>query len=132
MTRRANGTGGITAGGYVHIMAAGVLEYEHIILAERAVGRALPKGVQVHHVDDNRSNNSPTNLVVCPDQMYHRLLHRRARAFDACGNANYLICRHCRKYDDPKNLIVDGSRSQAHRECRGAYRRQMYATKGAA
>jgi hypothetical protein len=51
----------------------------HRFLAEQALGRPLPKQVKVHHLDNNPSNNEKGNLVICPNEMYHRLLHRRAR-----------------------------------------------------
>src|SRR3990167_9989532 len=47
----------------------------HILVAEKALGRPLPEGVEVHHHDENRQNNSNSNLVICQDVAYHRLLH---------------------------------------------------------
>lgn len=55
---------------------------EHVVMAEKALGRPLPPGAEVHHMDRDRTNNntkSPWNLVICPDHAYHLLLHRRAR-----------------------------------------------------
>lgn len=69
---------------------------EHRLLAEQALGKPLPKGVQVHHVDGNRRNNAPTNLVICQDQSYHLLLHARTRTLRAGGNPNAdLVCGKC-------------------------------------
>jgi hypothetical protein len=86
---------------------------EHIVLAEKALGKKLPVGAQVHHVDYNRSNNGPFNLVVCPNQEYHYLLHVRTDAMLACGNPNFRKCRFCGQYDDPVNLrfTPDGNRA---------------------
>jgi hypothetical protein len=54
---------------------------EHVLFAERALGRELPDGAVVHHVNgDPAANKTPWNLVLCPDQDYHLLLHRRAQA----------------------------------------------------
>lgn len=78
----------------------------HILIAEKALGYHLPSGVHVHHVNENTLDNSPGNLVVCPDAAYHMLLHRRTDALNACGNANWRKCGFCKQYDDPVNLSI--------------------------
>lgn len=75
-----NGTGYITSHGYRRFtIAPDVYEYEHIRVAEAALGKKLPEGAEVHHLNKNKADNRPTNLVVCPDHAYHMLLHKRAR-----------------------------------------------------
>lgn len=56
---------------------------EHVLIAEAALGRYLPDGVDVHHVDENITNNANSNLVICQDRAYHKLLHLRARVVRA-------------------------------------------------
>lgn len=80
--------------------------YEHIVVAEQALGKLLPASAIVHHVDGTRSNNAKGNLVICEDQEYHMLLHRRQRALAACGDAEKFRCRHCGCWDDKVNLKV--------------------------
>jgi hypothetical protein len=68
---------------------------EHILVAEAALGRYLPDGAEVHHVDENKANNANSNLVICQDHRYHFLLHARARVVKAGGdpNADKICCR---------------------------------------
>jgi len=79
----------------------------HTLLVEQVLGHALPKGAVVHHIDGNGSNNDHSNLVVCPSQAYHLLLHMRQRALEECGNANWRKCKHCKQYDAPENLKIN-------------------------
>jgi len=63
--------------GYVLIKVKGELVYEHRMLAEKALGRPLPKGVIIHHMYGPADNHGFGKLVICPDQSYHILLHKR-------------------------------------------------------
>jgi hypothetical protein len=98
----------------------------HIVVAERALGKKLPKGAQVHHVDGNGHNNDGKNLVICPSDAYHKLLHRRAAALDACGNAGWMKCVRCKQWDDPANMSLSIPKDQTspraqHRSCQKEY-----------
>lgn len=75
----AKGSGTLNAGGYRLLTVNGRREYEHTLIAEKALGKRLPETAKVHHFDLDPANNAPGNLVVCPDQAYHLLLHRRQR-----------------------------------------------------
>lgn len=100
-------------------------KHVHIVVAERALGRPLPPGVEVHHVNEDKRDNRGVNLVICPDHAYHMLLHMRTRALDACGHANWRRCRYCRQWDDPAHLATDG-RTTHHRRCANEARRRRY------
>lgn len=79
-----HGKGSMTTGGYIKIGINGIKKYEHIYLAEKALGRSLPSGAQVHHMNEVPWDNyTPCNLVICPDQEYHQLLHKRTREYNA-------------------------------------------------
>lgn len=125
-TRRANGEGSINRHGYKLMHSGGKQRHEHILVAERALGKPLPIGAVVHHIDENKLNNTPTNLVICQDDAYHFLLHQRQRAIDACGHAHWRKCPFCKQYDAPENMHIT-EHNLYHVECRKAYRRAQYA-----
>lgn len=47
--------------------------YEHVLIAEELLDRPLKEGEVVHHLDENRSNNSPDNLIVLYNGMHVKL-----------------------------------------------------------
>lgn len=120
--RRKNGTGTLRADGYLHVQINGVRNYQHIFLAEKALGKKLPSGAMVHHVDENRQNNDPKNLVICPSQAYHQLLHKRQKAFEDCGNPSFERCRICSRYDSIENLNGGPTRKDIRRYHKGKMR----------
>jgi hypothetical protein len=78
--QKTNKDGYINFWGYVQIRnEEGKLVYEHRWLAEKALGRPLPPGAIVHHMGARWDNHGPFKLVICPDQEYHLLLHRRMK-----------------------------------------------------
>lgn len=79
---------------------------EHRLVAEQALGRFLKPSEVVHHADRDGTNNTKSNLVICPDCAYHHLLHVRDRAFRVCGNAGWRKCATCKQYDDPANMKI--------------------------
>lgn len=94
--------------GYVRIaLAPHVWAYEHRIVIEAKLGRSLRDGEEVHHIDRDRLNNDPENLLVVTRAQHMRLhAHERRREFckrghplsgnnlrlDRKGNS---ICRTC-------------------------------------
>lgn len=102
--------------------------YEHTLVAERALGRHMPDGAEVHHFNERRADNRGPNLVVCPDHKYHRLLHTRIDALRASGNANWRKCPYCKRYDDTLNMSLHKSKVSDgyyyHLRCCNEYRVQ--------
>jgi hypothetical protein len=74
-----NGTGAIMNNGYLKLYIDGRQVLAHTYIAEKALGRRLPKGACMHHIDGNRLNNDPHNLVLCPSREYHDLIHKRSK-----------------------------------------------------
>lgn len=78
--KRKDGEGQITSHGYKFISVNGERIYEHIYLAEKALGKKLPDNAIVHHMNEDKLDNfTPFNLVICPDQAYHMHLHKLMR-----------------------------------------------------
>jgi HNH endonuclease len=73
------GTGSSNSAGYIVLTVDGKRVYEHVLKAEKALGKKLPKGAVVHHLNNRPWDNRNENLVVCPSQNYHLLLHRRMK-----------------------------------------------------
>jgi hypothetical protein len=83
------GSGNVDSNGYYRIYAGGKQVYEHIHIAEKALGKPLPKGAIVHHVNEKPADNRNKNLVVCPNQEYHKLLHKRMKDLGITFDEDY-------------------------------------------
>jgi len=98
---------------------------EHIVFAEKALGRELPQKAQVHHPEGNENNGA---IIICEGQQYHRLLHMRHNAYLASGNPNFRKCRFCKEYDDPKNLYIRQREREGwiiyHKKCENKQHRE--------
>ena len=124
----------ITGQGYIRVMNPGHgrsdkstgYVFEHIVVAENALGRPLPPGAEIHHVNEVRSDNRNCNLVICENHAYHQLLHRRLHAYQACGDPAAVQCSHCKQWG--RDIPRSGCGS-AHRECKKLYQARWYQAK---
>lgn len=77
-----NWKGGIYTSKYIGIRQPnGRYKMEHIIVMENHLGRALMSNEVVHHIDENKHNNSLENLQLMTDTE-HRRHHALKRAKD--------------------------------------------------
>ena len=90
-------------------------ELLHRGIVENAIGKNLPEKSVVHH-------HSKTQLVACEDNSYHMFLHKRTRAYRACGHAHWRKCKFCKEHDDPNNLYIAKTNAH-HRSCAAEYAR---------
>lgn len=61
--------------------------HEHRVIAEQILGRELLTGETVHHIDGNKRNNDPRNILILESQSEHAKLHMRERKFWRGGGA---------------------------------------------
>ena len=105
--------------GYNVIMRPGThagYDYEHVLIAERVLGRALKPNEEVHHHGPKKDQC----LVICQDHAYHMMIERRTKAYNSCGHADWYMCWICKQWDDPSNLL-HSKHTHHHRECWNRY-----------
>jgi hypothetical protein len=79
VSMKAVGNVTLSSHGYKRISAgAKSRKYEHIVIAEKVLGRKLNKGEVVHHINCDKTDNRLENLLVCTHR-YHLQLHARMR-----------------------------------------------------
>lgn len=91
-------------GNYFTIRVGGKRKRQHVHIAELALGKPLPHGAVVHHVNEDGRDNTNSNLAIFPDRAYHNLIHLRMRSLAATGRADMRKCEHCGEWDDPENM----------------------------
>ena len=99
--------------------------FEHVLVASQALGSALPVGAIVHHINGVRTDNQNQNLIICDSVSYHRILHVREQAREACGHPNWKKCAYCKKWSPQSDLYVPpNGGSVRHRSCFADYMRE--------
>lgn len=98
---------------------------EYILVAEKALGKPLPAGAIIHHL--NGTGSGP--ICIGQNQGYHNLLHQRLRAYRACGHAHWRKCQFCKQYDRPENVHITPDGHVYHHQCARKYDNARHARK---
>ncbi len=93
VTQRERGTGTITSHGYKEIRVNGSRIYEHRYIWEFYYG-PVPKGYNIHHVDEDKLNNAIENLEVLPHGSHSRK-HQIARKLKLGTTETHKYCPAC-------------------------------------
>jgi HNH endonuclease len=81
----------ITPKGYRRISVNGRLWLEHVLVWERTHGRSVPAGHDVHHVDGDKLNNDPSNLLLLT-KLEHKRIHSGCVLVDGVW---WKPCKYC-------------------------------------
>lgn len=65
-----------TGKGYTTSTINGKQRRDHLIIAEKTLGRKLKKGECVHHLNGNKADNRNCNLLICTNS-YHTWLENK-------------------------------------------------------
>jgi hypothetical protein len=102
--RREKGTFTISSHGYKVITKNGEQVYSHIVKAEEAFGKSLPKGSIVSFVGSKKDNIEKQTIVICENKAYSYYIKTREEALEATGNPRTRRCNKCREWDLPQNM----------------------------
>src|SRR5690606_37603045 len=94
-----------------HHRAIHKMVYEHVYLMEQYIGRPLKDGEEVHHMDENKLNNSEENLILFRTKGDHSRYHKTGIMIEM-EDGTYIspkevevrICEQCgKKYEHYRN-----------------------------
>ena len=121
--------------GYSKIKVNGKDKLLHRWIAESVLGRELKSTKVVHHLNYDKLDCRKTNLLICQDQSYHKLIHARTDMLNKGVNPNtHHICSSCKqsklKESFPKNRDEWNGVNHNCTECSNSIRKEKQYSKG--
>lgn len=96
----------------------------HREMVEAVLGKPLPKGAEIHHVNDDRGDNRNDNFAVLQNKAEHRWLDMRRRIFRRGGRPfKDRICYDCDAVKPIEEFSKPIGRSQCKECCAAQARR---------
>ena len=108
----------------------------HILAAEEKLGRHLAPGETVHHLDMNKKNNSPENLIVFATPGDHTAFHngcdiyKDGDVWKANRKTKTIICQVCGKPFDANTKRLGNKKHFCSNKCRAFAERKTIDTDG--
>lgn len=102
--------------------------FEHIVIMEKLLGRMIGTDEHIHHINGERGDNAPGNLLLFKSHSAHHAYEARIKAFKECGHYNWRKCPYCHKYDSMENLSMS-KKFVYHKVCANTESRKRYANK---
>ncbi|KKL08366.1 hypothetical protein LCGC14_2576590 [marine sediment metagenome] len=80
---------------------------EHVLIAEKVLGRYLTKEERVHHINGDILDNDPKNLYVCKNTSKHHKLHGQLQktAFEMVKNGIIIFNKELNKYEIQLKMV---------------------------
>lgn len=76
---------------YKQCQKKGVRKQKHILIWEEYYGKKVPRGHIIHHIDENKKNNSINNLKLITITEHNQLHHRGRTQWNKGKNGEYIL-----------------------------------------
>jgi len=93
-----------------HPKACNKWVYEHVLVMEKILGRYLTDGEMVHHINGNKGDNGPENLMLFASKREHVKHHTELRKRAALIDKGQKFCPVCSAIKPEDNFFNNKSR----------------------
>ena len=116
--KRHDGTGGLTKDGYLLITIHGRKILEHRYVMQQILGRPLEQNEIVHHINGDRLNNHPTNLILMSLAAHTKQHKRTLFSSDSHKQCNSCLQIKPRRYFSPERTLGRALRDPHKGRCK--------------